>query len=62
MEKHRTLHITTELLAVAVTVPAALALARHQGPLTEKQRKRLRLYAAATLSIDGYLLWKWFRK
>ena len=62
MEKHKGLHVVTEALAVAVTVPAALALARHQGPLTEKQRKRLRLYAAATLAIDGYLLWQWFKR
>jgi hypothetical protein len=62
VEKYKGLHIVTEALAVAVTVPAALALAKHQGPLTKEQRKRLRMYAAATLVIDGYLLWKWFRK
>lgn len=62
MEKHRTLHITTELLAVAVTVPAALALAKSKGPLTAKQRRNLRVYAAATLAVDGYLLYQWLKK
>jgi len=62
VEKYKGLHIVTEALAVAVTVPAAWALAKHQGPLTPEQRKRLRLYALGTLAIDGYLLWKWFKR
>jgi len=62
MEKHRKLHMTTELLAVAVSVPAALALARSKGPLTSSQRKGLYTYAAVTALVDGYLLYQWLKK
>jgi hypothetical protein len=56
------LHMATEAMAILITVPAALALARTTGPLTKKQKAALRRYAWATLVIDGYFLAQWFRK
>jgi len=62
MQEHKGFHMVTEALAVFVTVPFALALAKHQGPLTPEHRSRLRLYAVTTLAVDGYLLWKWMTR
>jgi hypothetical protein len=62
MEKHKDFHILTEAFAVLVTVPTAISIARTKGPLSASQKKRLYLYAAGTLLVDGFLLWQWLKK
>ncbi len=57
-ETQRSLHISTELLAVAVAVPILWGIAAAPK-LTTKHRTFLRVLAVSTLIVDGWLLWQW---
>jgi hypothetical protein len=56
--KQKHLHIASEAAALVVIVPGMLYVAKNPG-LTEGQRRFLRVTAAATALVDGYLLLKW---
>jgi len=57
-ETRRSLHISTELLAVTVAVPILLGVAAAPK-LTKPHRTFLRALAVSTLLVDGWLLWRW---
>jgi hypothetical protein len=57
-EARRRLHVTGEIVALAIVVPLTFSVAANQN-LPEWQRSFLYATALGTMVIDGYLLGKW---
>lgn len=57
--RRRNVHVLFETIAVVGVAPWIYYLSRQKRPLTLAERRSLAALAAATLAVDGWLLWQY---